>query len=234
MRIDPRESPMRASKWLSCQLLIDADEMAELMKNLGDFYIYLTSSLIEQGKEQISKEEFLDSYRKYVSHLMEGKIPEEMPYRHIFSSIWTASSDMVYAVPAGENKFLIRVSKPVIQLQAHRMNLSPEDGKFRSMTFGPDSISWGLQFSYPQIYQEGATQNIYNVTVSDEFPNTQLFQKLQRWVRHNTSPTPIIVGEEQVNLSMRLGKNCFSWINKHPQLIMKGLRILSRRKSDEN
>lgn len=223
---------MRASKWLSSQILIDAQEMSALMSFLEPFYIFVTSCPTVKGKEQLSHKEFLSVYQTYVQALQEGHIPDEMQYRHVFSTIWTVSQDLIYTVPMGEDQQIIRISKPVIQLQAHRMNFSAIDGKFRSMTFGPDSITWGIQFSYPQIFQDNETKENFDVNISDAFPNTQLFQNLQKWVRNNTSPTPIIINDKQINIPMRLGKQCFSWINKHPQLSPKGLTIPPRRGKD--
>ncbi len=40
----------------------------------------------------------------------------------------------------------------------------------------------------------------------------------KQWVRDNTRATPFSVEGKKINATMRLGKNCFSWINHHPQL----------------
>jgi hypothetical protein len=65
------------------------------------------------------------------------------------------------------------------------------------------------------------------VADTPEFPNTSLFLALSRWVRQNTLPTPIFDGAKRINLPVRLGKRCFSWIGNHPRLIEKGLYLYS-------
>ena len=217
------EGPMQASKWLQNQVLLSSDEMVALFAALGEFTIFQTSSVVKQGEGWVSHQTFLDRYKSYVDALQQGQMPEEASYA-LFSSVFTVDPESLYAVLVGEDKQLIRVCRPVIQLQIHRMDYSPADGKFRSMTFGTDSILWGIQFSYPQLFQDKGSLEIKQAT-SSEFVNAALFQTLQRWVRHHTAPTPFLVDGVKINVPVRLGKQCFAWINQHPQLKEKGLMI---------
>lgn len=209
---------MQASKWLKSQILIDVEEMQQLLTALDPFFIYNTSSIVNKGSGLIPKQEFLNCYKEYIVSLQNGKIPDEQFYRAFFSSIFTVSPDLVFSMPINETQELIRVERPVVQLQSHRISYSTADGEFRSMTFGGETILWGIQFSYPQLFQDPITTEIVPVGVQTEFPNTSLFQKIQKWVRNHTVPTPFLVGSKQVNVPMRLGNNCFAWINQHPQL----------------
>lgn len=219
-------SPMQASKWLKCPVLIDEHEMRQFISDLGDFWIILASGVISRESGSLSKEEFINYYAEYVNSLKEERIPTENQFRTIFSSVWTVSTDCVYAVHVGDQQQLIKVTKPVIQLQPHRFHYSFDDGKFRSMVFGIDSISWGIQFSYPQIYQDSSLQ-VQQVKEIPDFPNTALFKKIQRWMRQHTIATPFLVDGKRTNVPIRLGKECLSWINKHPQLVSKGLKVVN-------
>lgn len=225
LRTSSTEPPMQATKWLTSQVLLDADEMQELFNALGDFYIFQTSGVCKTDEGSISRNEFIAAYRDCISMLQKGLQPNEGPYRKLFSSVLTVSLDTLYAIPLADNQHLIRISKPVIQMQIHHMDYSQADSKFRSMVFGSDSIWWGIQFSYPQLYQNQQTHQAEQVVISTTFPNTQLYRDLQYWIRHHTIPTPMILNQQTVNLPMRLGKNCLSWINCHPQLIKKGLQV---------
>ena len=49
-----------------------------------------------------------------------------------------------------------------------------------------------------------------------EFPNTELFFQLQRWVRKHTKVTTFLVGGRELRVPVRLGSACVSWINEHP------------------
>lgn len=219
------EPPYHASKWLSVALLIDADEMQALFKHLGNFLIFNVGSIIKSGTGLTSHETFLSCYRLYVETLKKGHLPEDSIYRSLFSSIFTVSSDHLYTLNVSTDAILMRVKRPVIQLQAHNLDYSKADGKFRSMVFGQESVIWGVQFSYPQLFEEPQSHSVQKVEESLQFPNTTLFRTLQKWTRQHTSPTPFIVDEKIINVPMRLGKNCFAWINRHPQFEKKGLRV---------
>ena len=219
------EPPMEASKWLKVQVLADSQEMVSLFDAMGHFEIYLTGIITKSGEGEVSKPEFLEKYSYYVESLKNGRMPDESVYRSCFSTIFTVASDVLYAISMPENRQLIRVSKPVIQLQAHSMDYSVHDNKFRPMVFGLDSILWGIQFSYPQLFLDPKTKEVLQVADNEMFPNTRLFRVLQKWMRQETMPTPFLVGKEKVNVPMRLGKQCMGWINRHPQLLNKKLQV---------
>lgn len=218
--------PLQASKWLKCPVLLDLDEMKDLLQTLGDFWIFMVSGVLRSTEGEITQAEFLTEYGRYIDTLKEGKFPDEQQTRPYFSTVFTTTIDALYEVVLPNQQKLIRVERPVIQLQSHRFDYSPVDGKFRSMVLGQNSIQWGIQFSYPQLFQDAACQ-VKQVRESEEFPNTLLFKRMQKWVRDHTTATPFLVENKRINVPIRLGKKCFSWINQHPQLNAKGLVVLS-------
>jgi hypothetical protein len=218
---------MQVSKWLEVQALIDAEEMEALFEALGDFSIYLAGALTPLGEGIVTKPQFLSVYKKYVDGLKIGQLPHEEEYRSLFSSVFSVNSECLYAIPFDNGKQLIRLLKPAVQLQAHSMDYTVSDGKFRPMVFGVDSILWGIQFSYPQLYLDPTTKEVLQVRENVFFPNSALFHALQKWMRHNTIPTPFLVEDKKINVPMRLGKQCLRWIQNHPQLAIKNLRVLT-------
>lgn len=209
---------LQASQWHSCQVLLDVDEMKDLLAHLGQFSIVQVSGVIPYREAILSKEDFLEGYRQYVFALKEGKYPDEPSLRSVFSSVFTTTLDVLYAVPLKvEGQCLIKVTHPVVQLQNHRLHFSSADGKFRSMVFGSETLCWGLQFSFPRLFQDEKSQ-VYQVREGDQFPNAALFRQLQLWMRHHTRATPFDVGGKKIFSSARLGYRCFPWINNHPQL----------------
>lgn len=216
---------LQASKWQKLPLLIDAEEMRMLMGSLEPFWMVQISGLMPIGQEIISKEAFLEVYEHYLLTLKNGENPSDPRLRPYFSSVWTTFPEALYAVKVNEKQSLVKILRPVVQLQAHRCDYSFADNTFRTMVMGIDSISWGIQFSYPHLYQD---ENLQVLTVREEprFPNTYLFKKMQQWVRLHTIPTPFEVAGKKVNVPIRLGKNCLNWINLHPHLQAKGIRVL--------
>lgn len=213
------------AKWLHLPVLLDPSEMAALLEELKGVRIYLGSRVVPLGKEELSHEEFLQVYRGYIDQLRQGESPDLAAIRDSFSTFWTTAPEQLYRIDLSEGRAIVRASRPVIQLQLHQIGYSSLDGKFRSMVFGKESLSWGIQFSYPQLYQDGESKRFYKVDESDDFPNTALFRQLQRWMRLNSRPTPFEVGGQRSNEPIRLGKSCFSWINRHPQLAQHGIRV---------
>jgi hypothetical protein len=220
------EPPMEVSKWLKIQVLLDFEEMVHLFEALGEFEIYLTGTVTKVGEGRVPKLEFITIYKGYVQSLIEGKLPDDSIFRSYFNAILTTSSDLLYSIPVLEGRQLIRASKPVIQLQSHSMDYSVHDGKFRPMIFGRDSIPWGIQFSYPQLFLDPNTKEILQIKEDETFPNTHLFRKLQKWIRKQTIPTSFQVENHKINVPMRLGKCCLTWINNHVQLCHKKIKVL--------
>lgn len=221
------EQPMQASKWLDVQALLDADEMAQLLNDLDSPHLFLTGCVCRVGQGWLTKPAFLEAYAKYVSILQQGLLPDEQEFRALFSAVLTVTPDVIYAIPIAGGREILRVAKPAVQMQFHRLGFSKVDNKFHPMAFGTQSILWGIQFSYPQLYRDLNTDEVFTVNESDAFPNTALFRALQRWMRPHTIPTPFIVNEQRINVPIRLGKKCLNWINNHPQLKKLGLAVQS-------
>lgn len=219
------QEPLQASKWLQLQLLIDTQEMADLITTLGEFSIFITGAILPSGQGEVTHQEFLATYQKYIDELKTGQAPSEALYRQMFSTLFTMSMDTVYALDIGNDQVIIRSRLPVVQLQMHQVGFSAVDHKFRSMVFGSDNISWGIQFSYPQIFLDPVTKQITNVDKSDLFPNSHLYHTIQKWMRRNTTPTPFTFQNTKVNVPIRIGKSCFEWIQQHPHLAKHGLTV---------
>jgi hypothetical protein len=220
------QQPLQASKWRQVQLLVDAEEMSELLAVLAPLLVFRTGAVLPHGEGGVSIEHFLKEYAQYIELLRSGGVANVQQLARDFACVITREIGTLYALDVGEGKAIIKPHLPIIQMQSHRMSYSPIDGKFRSMVFGKDSISWGIQFSYPQLFQDPVTRQILRVDASERFPNTALYGKLLHWVRHSTLPTPFIAEGKRINVPIRLGKRCFSWIKNHAQLAQYGLTVL--------
>lgn len=217
------EGILQVSKCLKYQVLLDATEMASLFSALGSFYLGVVSEPVSLESAIIEKEVFLEKYKEYIDPLKRGELPIEAPLRKYFSTALSADVDAFYAMSVRGERYLLKSIQPVIQIQAHHFLYSSTLGTFHPLVLGKDSVTWGLQFSYPQIAQDPKTCAIQKVAA--DAPNTLLFGALSRWLREYTRPTPFVVGEKRSNEPIRIGKVCFSWIARHPQLQSKGIQI---------
>lgn len=215
-----QEGTFQAAKWLKIQALVDADELALLFNAVPQIQIYPLSGAFALQSLPMKQEEFLAAYRSWILALQQGSIPNGAPLR---ATAWTCSSDSLWLQEIPSNRYLVKPCAPIVQTQAHEMGYSTVDGVFRPMVLSQENIFWGLQFSFPQVYQEPKTQELREV---EESPNAELFQIIRRWSREHTIATPMLVDGKRINLPMRLGRACFSWINNHPQLKTRGLEVM--------
>lgn len=218
-------SPMQASKWLHLQLLLDPLEMQQLFEELQEFYIVQSGQITQLGQDYLTQQNFLSYYSDYVNCLKKGILPQDPNSNHYFTSLFSLSLETFYKVFVGKEKQMIQAKAPAVQLQHHRF-ICGADQTLRSMAFGPSSIFWGLQFSYPQLYQTSLGE-VVKVEQNENFPNTALFKTIQKWARYHTVPTPFLINsQKKVNSPIRLGKQCFAWINNHPQLQKGYLQVI--------
>lgn len=220
-----QEGVLRVSKWLKFQVLLDNTEMEELFNHLDNFLLFTVSGWVRKEKASLSKNEFISLYSDYICYLKNGEIPPVDQFKIPFSSVLTRTPDLLYAQDVGQERFLIKALKPVIQLQAHHFFLSDVDYKYHPMVLSDESISWGLQISYPQIFQDPLSSDFSKVTVSSDFPNSELFILLTKWLRRHTLPTPFVYRDVKTHVPIRIGKRCLPWIRAHPQLVKRKLEV---------
>lgn len=219
------EGVLQVSKWLKCAILLDRDEMQELLEALGEVCFFNVSSPVAEDQMRISADQFLEIYGQYVKALKRGEIPSADAFRSVFSSALSKTSDPFYAMRLSDGRALVKPIQPVIQLQAHYFFYSTLDGKFHSMVQSRDSISWGIQFSYPQLFQDPYTRQVVKVADQKQFSNTALFATLMQWMRSHTLPTPFFVNGVRTNSPMRVGKKALVWAHYHPQLKQQGVEL---------
>lgn len=208
---DPEtEGVFQASKWLKIQVLLDAIELKELIETLGSFWIFQIGSI--GSGEPMNREALLSEYQQLVEELKKGISPKSMK-----AVVFVDDLDALWLQKVGEEKYLTKISKPVVHVQTHFFTYS--EGNFRSMSMGTTSIFWGLQFSFPGLYQDPKTMEFHQARLG------ALFRKIQLWIREKTRATPFLVDVHKINSSMRIGKKCFSWIHSHPQLIAQNIKI---------
>lgn len=198
----------QASKWFKLPLFLNKIEMQAFLEKLPDVTIAPLSGVIPEKETELSKEGFLALYEGYLKTL-----PQFSP--RIISAITLDQNDL-RAVPV-EGGLLMRIVRPVVQVQPYYLNYSTTDGKFHEMSYSRDSLSWGLLFSFPQLFSDPATKDALKVS-DEDFANAALFKSIQRFAREHTVPTPFLVNGKLINHSSRIGKQMIQDIHIHPQL----------------
>ena len=133
--------------------------------------------------EPVDRETLLEEYEAYIQG---GRMR---------SYLLTRDPDCVYALEVRPGKRLWYPRRPVLQLREHAYTITA-DRRIQSGVFGPAAIPFGVTISYPQIFYDKGI----NETLKTDTPNTQAFQELRRWTRHNTKPARI----DTVNATFRV------------------------------
>ncbi len=218
-----QEGNFSVSKWIKHQVLLDFSEMEELCSHLAPVQFFNVSTITPLEQIAISQEQFLAAYRAYIETLQSGKLLQAQPRE--FSSALARDSGTLYAHEIQPGRYMAKPLKPLIQLQPHRFFHSKTAETIHPMVMGLDSIHWGIQAAYPQIFFEAAKGIYSKVQDTEHFPNTALFTQLVKWLRHHTVPTTFVHEGKKISTPLRLGKRCFSWISSHPQLLEQGLTV---------
>lgn len=217
------EGTLNVSKWIKHQLLLSEDEMEALLSAIPPHAFYNVSEVVSADEGVITDATFLEQYGRYVAAIKRGEVPDEREFRRYFSSVVSVTPDVLYAMEVKTGAYLIKPIRPVVQLQLHRFLPSEIDGKYYPMVLGNDSVTWGLQFSYPQIFQHPQTGVFAKVDA--ECSNTVLFTQMTKWFRNHTVPTTFIWKEKTTSVPIRIGKKALTWIHLHPQLQSKGISV---------
>lgn len=221
----PSLSPLlQASKWNCIQALLSLQELKSLLEHLEHPSIYICGSMWPKNSFPSHDELFLDAYAQYIDNLSEGLHPPQNLCRTYFSACLDNTGDAAYIQDVQNDQYLLRTRLPIVQVQHHTMSYSPFDGKMHSMVFGKDAITWGVQFSYPQMYMD-KSGNVFHTNEGTSHPNSQLFKSLQRWLRHNALPTTFVIDGQKCATAIRIGRECLPWIHLHPQLAAQNIQI---------
>jgi hypothetical protein len=196
--------------------------MQELIELIPAFKVYDVQRVTASDEGIYAPAFFLEKYESYIACLKKGEIPNPADFRSLFSAVWSVTDKALVSIPAQEGRRLLKAAEPSVQTQINQIRYAPEERVFRTQVFSSDSISWGLQIGFPHLYMD---PNTYEATKTRDFPNMALFMAIQRWIRQATVPTPFLIEGERINSPIRLGKECFRWIDVHPQLKACGIEI---------
>jgi hypothetical protein len=218
-----QEGVLNVSRWLKHAALLSGDEMEALVHSLPGFLIYDTARVVKEPL--IASALFVKAYRQYIDCLKQGEEVDKKISLLLGAYSLSVTPDIFYGMVVREGEYLIKPTGPVVQMQMHHFLPSTVDGNFYSMVFGRQTVSWGLQFAYPQIFQPYRSKKFLKVSNSAEFPNTALFTILAKWLRTHSVPVSFVWQGCRKNVSFRIGRECFSWIHNHPQLKKQGIEV---------
>lgn len=226
----PQEAPVfLASKWLHLDLLVETSEFEQFFSSIDrPLFLFSTLGVQPKGKNRVGVSDFLSAWQRYIALLKQGLPVNDADFRFFFTLSCTFDLEAVRVLDLPNDREVIAPYAPLMQMQLHRFSYSMADNKFHSQAFGVHSVSWGVRLSYPQLYQYPNTRKVEDALDETKFVNATLFSKARSWMREVSTPTPFLVEGQRVNVPIRLGKSCFSWIDAHPDLAGKKLSVYKR------
>ena len=204
-----KERPYLASKFHKLHFLLSYEELLLLFKDL-EFSIHPLGGLLDEGDLTLAFSSFALAYNKNLENFYCKGVKEKMP-----SYLLTNDQSALYKVEVGENKYLLKVRKPVVFIKPHFFTIS--DKKAHS-TLGKEAIYWGFCLSYPQIFQDKVFEKVDN-----RFSNTALFIHLRKKLRSLSKSITFQIDEDKIVTSYRLGKELC--MQKNPDLEKKQIKI---------
>lgn len=222
-----QEGLFRASKWLKHAFLLSQDELEDFFSMINPSFLLSSSALTTLSNWQVSFSELQDKYQELLGWMQQHPTLPPPPLRRFFSLMLSTSLDTFYAVNLGD-KAAIKPSLPVIQIQMYHCFFSSMDRQLRPMVVSPESFAWGLQISYPQIYEDPRTHQYSKVLLDPKFPNSEPFKEMVSWLRKHTRLAPLQEKEVKVYAPFRIGKKSLSMKESHvglQKMLSLGVKI---------
>lgn len=213
---NPQEvGPFLASKWQKFYLFLSPKEVENLFAFWSIDHLYLTGKVLE--RESLIVKNWIEKYANVLNAFWEGGSERNKLFSSILPAVISISEESLYRQDVS-NGFLVHMKDPCFVLQEHWFRYVPKDEKIYPMNFTNESLFWGLQFSYPQIFQDSKTKKIYNANLESSFGNAKLLILLRKWIREHTKPVSLQVGEMKHSTLFRIGKEYIKKIEDHSQI----------------
>ncbi len=209
---------MHCSKWLKHAALLESSALRDLLAEMGPLFFLPASGIVLEDSWRTSQDDFLARYDSYIESLLVTKAFPSAETRRFFSLMLSPSLDDFYAIKTGEGRFALKACKPVIQVQLYHAFISSFDHQIHSMALSPGSFAFGLQISYPQIYEDPKTHQFSKVLTSEEFASSLPFKKMVQWFRKNTKPAVLFIDQQRVCAPFRVGKEGRDFVGLHVEL----------------
>ncbi len=220
----PNNKGSRFAKWISFELLLHPEEMKDLLESFSGTLAFSLRKTAPLAEQRISFSSLLQDYKKYVLYLMNGEIPPvEFLQNGNLYPVFTEDPMTLSYYPYKESGN-IKMQKPSMPAKPVCLHFSPRDLSVRPVARNPEDILWGLQFSFPYLYQDSQTKKIETFRPSS-YPNHSLPKRMRSFIRERTVPTTFLYQSQKLTSSFRLGKKYLPYISKHPQLKRYSLSV---------
>jgi len=198
-------SKLQASLWMTQRVLLTPQELQELFDSLPQFFLFSLSAIGPQERFALKRSTFLENYEAFFATLFEHKDARFQFHKKQLTVAMTADLDALHLVQAAQDKYLIHLHQPVIVIGLSVFHYDAESSKVMFTDHLQASIRVGLEFKFPQFYQDPKTMQPVKHFTDKTHLNTQLYKALQKWIRDHTK---VLFLKSQNSLDLRLTPGC--------------------------
>ncbi|MCF7852942.1 MAG: hypothetical protein K9M07_06855 [Simkaniaceae bacterium] len=192
-------NPLQASRFISHYALLDPKTMRALLHELG-CSVYNVSKVLSEQECKDYGPFFLERYTDYINALFKADFDPKL-FRKDLTCALTLDMEAVVIQTLPGQRYLAKPQYPIVQLGIYQFIIG-DNGRILHHVLGKESICFGLEWSYPQLYRDPKTKQ--NLNALKEAPNHVLWKKITTWMRKETHLLKIKRGDETIPTQLRL------------------------------
>lgn len=212
--------PFEVSRQQKIGFLYDTQDLKELSELFKDVYCI---DLTRPGKPTdliIKFSELLPSLENNIIRLKKNQVaPLSSTDQRLLNSSLSSTTDAIAELKLADSRSLLRPTLPLIQINPLRLYYNQELATIKSQVYGRDTIAWGIQLSYPQLFKDQESGDVISTLIPDSpLPNTALFKDAQKWMRRNTKICTFKSDNMTISSNVRITPRALEWVSYHSQL----------------
>ncbi len=215
------KSVLQASKWLEIPMLLTPDDFLKMLVFLEGTILSPLGNLVNENELCIDPLELSKVYANVCQLAFENKLISRDLIKKLSLRIICKKENLI-ACELAQGRFIVHEQVPAIKMQALFLNYSKEENKIRSRVLGANQIFWGVELSFPQIYQDPLTfkmKDSWNIT-----EESKLFKSLQKWAREHTKPSKFQFDKVSQSTAFRRSKSLD--IETYPALALHKICVI--------
>lgn len=202
------------SKWLRFQLLLTVETFKELLDFLSVEVLFGVAGPDVKEELVYSKETYLAVYKAYLEALQRR---DEKLIKELMKKLCVAiayEKQAFYQIELADNRCLIKIKEPSIQFRPFNFIYHKELQQFLMQVKSKEAINFGLEISFPQIFQDPKTAQILHVFKDQKLVSARGFKKVQSFVKSKTKPAKFLIEDQIKTATFRIEKMQCSFAQK--------------------
>ncbi|PCI76629.1 hypothetical protein COB21_04165 [Candidatus Aerophobetes bacterium] len=217
---------MQASKWLRIRILLDEKTLTQWFDLIGQVCFVNLFATKSEDALIVSPEEVLSRYTQYMEQIKAGKEVDHAYFQKKLTLHMTKDPKSCYKTALkGKSIYFAKEKAPGVRMALFGFSWDKSHREIHSNVYSKTTISWGLEFSYPQIFSGSLDTEVVYLAQEKDRPNSALFVQLKQLIRRASKPVKFIYEDQKIISSLRMDKTGGAWINNHFGLKENSLKV---------